>query len=87
MRKVCLWRRLYAGIMREDKTLIRYTLEDAAKKVKITKKSLDDYLLMIRLGRRYQFDFKNNQKEKFGTLRKFVRIAKSKIRKDKDLPE
>ena len=73
--------------MREDKTLIRYTLEDAAKKVNITKKSLDDYLLMIRLGRKYKFDFKNNQKEKFGTLRKFVRIAKSKSKKDKDFLE
>jgi len=59
IRKVCVWRRLYNGIMRPDGTLIRYTLENAARKTQMSKKSLDDYLHQIRLGTKYKFDFKN----------------------------
>ena len=44
IRKVCVWRRLYNGILRSDGTLIRYTLENAARKTQMSKKSLDDYL-------------------------------------------
>jgi hypothetical protein len=42
--KVSLWRKLYNGIQEGNK-IMRYSLEDAAKKVNISKKSLDDYLL------------------------------------------
>jgi len=42
--KVSLWRKLYNGVVR-DGTLVRYSLEDAAVKVDVSKKSLDDYLL------------------------------------------
>ena len=42
--KVSLWRKLYNGVMK-DGNLIRYSLEDAAAKVGVSKKSLDDYLL------------------------------------------
>jgi len=35
---------LYNGVVR-DGTLVRYSLEDAATKVDVSKKSLDDYLL------------------------------------------
>lgn len=48
IKSVTIWRRLYSGIMKEidgRESLIRYTLKDAAKKVGIPKKSLDDYLL------------------------------------------
>jgi len=40
-----MWRRLYNGVTGKDGQLVRYSLEDAAKKVGISKKSLDDYLL------------------------------------------
>ena len=73
IRKVCVWRRLYNGILRPDGTLIRYTLENAARKTQMSKKSLDDYLHQIRLGTKYKFDFKNRQDEKFGILRNFIR--------------
>ena len=48
--KVSTWRKLYNGvIIPHAKTgefqLQRWSLEDAAKKVKVSKKSLDDYLL------------------------------------------
>ena len=60
IKSVSIWRRLYNGIMKESEgteVLIRYTLKDAARKVGIPKKSLDDYLLQIRTGLRYNFDF------------------------------
>ena len=51
-----MWRRLYNGVLR-DGNLVRYSLEDAAIKVNVSKKSLDDYLLQLRFGKRYNFDF------------------------------
>jgi len=54
--KVSLWRKLYNGVVR-DGTLVRYSLEDAATKVDVSKKSLDDYLLQLRFGKKYNFDF------------------------------
>jgi len=60
IKSVSIWRRLYNGITKEidgKEALIRYTLKDAAKKVGIPKKSLDDYLLQIRTGIKYNFNF------------------------------
>lgn len=54
--KVSLWRRMYNGIER-DGNIVRYSLEDAAVKVGISKKSLDDYLLQLRFGKKFGFDF------------------------------
>ena len=48
--------------------------------VGISKKSLDDYLLQLRLGRKYGFNFNQNKTKKVGILRSFVkrhRIMKS----------
>ena len=56
IQKVSLWRRLYNGVLRNGK-LIRYTLEDAASKVNVSKKSLDDYLMQLRFGKKYNFNF------------------------------
>ena len=43
--KVSLWRKLYNGVQDGKGNLLRFSLEDAAKKVGLPKKSLDDYLL------------------------------------------
>ena len=48
--KVSIWRKLYKGILvKNEKTqemqLLKLNLEEAAQKVNISKKSLDDYLL------------------------------------------
>ena len=48
--KVALWRKLFSGISIEG-TNIQMSLESAAKKVGLSKKTLDDYLMQIR------FDF------------------------------
>ena len=36
-------------------------LEDAATKVDVSKKSLDDYLLQLRFGKKYNFDFQKHK--------------------------
>ena len=73
--KVSLWRKLYNGVYREGE-LIRYSLEDAANKVGVSKKSLDDYLLQLRFGKKYGFDFQEHRAEKVGVLRTFVKDKK-----------
>lgn len=46
--KVFLWRKLYNGFQDENGNLVKLTLEEAAEKVGISKKSLDDYLIQLR---------------------------------------
>ncbi len=45
------------------------SLEEAAEKVGVSKKSLDDYLSQLRQGRALGFDFNKNQDNKVGDLR------------------
>lgn len=49
------------------------SLEDAAEKVGVSKKSLDDYLSQLRQGRTVGFDFNMHKHEKVGYLRQFVK--------------
>ena len=44
--------------------------------VGVNKKSLDDYMLQLRAGRIYGFDFIKHNGEKVGVLRHFVRMQK-----------
>jgi hypothetical protein len=46
--KVFLWRKLYNGFIDDRGSLVKLTLEEAADKVGISKKSLDDYLIQLR---------------------------------------
>ena len=67
---------------------IKFSLEDAAKKVGISKKSLDDYLLQLRYGKKYGFDFNEHKEAKIGILRAFVKKKKSDEKeKQKNKPE
>lgn len=68
---------MYNGVYREG-NLVRYSLEDAAAKVGVSKKSLDDYLLQLRFGKKYGFDFQKNKNEKVGVLRSYVKSQKTK---------
>ena len=60
--------------------LQRWSLEDAAQKVKVSKKSLDDYLLQLRFGKKFGFDFQSNNDKKVGVLRCFVKDMKDKLK-------
>ena len=59
--------------MDENHQLRRMSLEDAADKVGVSKKSLDDYLSQLRQGRSLGFDFNMNKDHKVGFLRQFVK--------------
>ena len=71
--KVALWRKLYNGMPDQSGKNVRYSLEEAAKQVGVSKKSLDDYLSQLRKGRRYGFDFNRHKDDKVGVLRAFVK--------------
>lgn len=57
------------------------SLEEAAQKVKISKKSLDDYLMQLRSAKKFGFDFEKHSGEKVGVIRSFVRKKKDEERK------
>ena len=71
--KVLEWRTLYDGIMDSNGESVRYSLEEAAEKVGISKKSLDDYMLQLKLGKKYGFDFQKNKDKNVGVLRTFIK--------------
>jgi hypothetical protein len=75
---VLKWRKLYSGYVDTNTgKMVKYSLEDAAKKVGVAKKSLDDYLLMIKHAKTYGFDFQAHHDEKFGAIRSFVKKCKN----------
>ena len=74
--KVARWRNLYNGIQNAKGNTIRMTLEEAAKQVDISKKSLDDYLLQLRFGRKFGFNFEEHKNHKVGLLRAYVKKFK-----------
>lgn len=77
------WKQLIRGIkIRESGKVKTFDPISAAELVGVPKKSLDDYLLIVRQGKLLGFDFQCNRKKKFGFLRRFVqqhKIAKSTI--------
>lgn len=77
--KVSLWRRLYNGFNDSQGNIIKLTLEDAARRVNVSKKSLDDYLLHIRSGRRFGFNFNEHAHDNFGVLRAFIKKNKKTL--------
>jgi len=75
--KVLLWRKLYNGVEDEKGNTFKLTLEESAEKVGISKKSLDDYLIQIRNGKQYGFNFNEHKNDKVGILRAFVKKHKA----------
>lgn len=55
----------------------KLSLDEAAHKVNISKKSLDDYLFQIRFGHKFHFNFNEHYNDKVGVLRDFVRSKKN----------
>jgi len=72
IKKVTLWRNLYNGFYK-DNQYIKYTLEDAADQVGISKKTLDDYLCLLRSARYMGFDFNKHKDQTIGILRQFMK--------------
>lgn len=69
--KVIEWRNYYTG--ESGVRGAKFSLEEAAHYVKISKKSLDDYLFQIRYGHQHHFNFNEHYNDKVGVLRDFVR--------------
>ena len=65
------WRKLY-----ESRKL---NLTKAAKLIEISKKSLDDYFLVIRTAEILGFDFPSNLDHKIGDLMAFIRNSNFKV--------
>ena len=61
IQKVQKWRQLYYQNCE--------SLEEAAKKVGISKKSLDDYFLQLKKGKANGFNFNEHKSDKIGILR------------------
>ena len=70
------WRKLYNGDYSYKNEPVRLTLDEAADYVGISKKSLDDYLMQIRFGRKFGFNFQNHSNNKVGLLRTYVKKMK-----------
>lgn len=78
---VLKWRQLS-----EQTTGKKVTLKEGADIVGVAKKSLDDYLLQLRLGRKYGFDFSKYGNSKIGVLRTFNKTMKKKTKEGKFMP-
>lgn len=74
--KVRKWRKLYQGYKSQKGEYVKLTLEQAASKVGVSKKSLDDYYLQLRYGNKYGFNFQEHREDKIGLLRKYVKKCK-----------
>jgi hypothetical protein len=79
--KVALWRRFYTGFYDYRANFIQKSLEQAENEVVIAKKTLDDYLLQIRCGKKYGYNLNINVDGKIGELRAFVWDAKKSDKK------
>ena len=77
--KVKKWRDLYYGYSSQEGSKTRFSLEDAAKMVNLPKKTLDDYLQQLKIGKKYGFDFNKYKDHKIGVLREFVKEQKAKL--------
>lgn len=80
VQKVLQWRYVYEHPDSDGKT---YSLDEAAYKVGMSKKSLDDYLLQIRNARKFGFNFNEHRDEKIGILRAFNKKNKPFLTKGK----
>ena len=85
IRKVTKWRKLYTGTAMPDGRVVKYSSKEAANMIGIAKKTLDDYLLQMRIGMKYGFDFNYHNDDKIGVLRAFVKEKKGKIRDTESL--
>lgn len=83
MEKVALWRKLYTGFIDEKNEVVHMDLDTSATEIGIVKKTLDDYLLQIRNGKRYGFNFHKRRSDKIGELRTFVKERKNNDEKNK----
>jgi len=77
------WRKYYDGVYDpKTNTYIKTSLAEAAKRMGIPRKSLDDYMLVVKQAKAIGFDFGKNGSEKFGVVRSFVKKFKGNMPKN-----
>ena len=59
---------------------VNLSLKNAAEVVGISKKTLDDFFLVIRVGEVHGYNFQENLTKKIGHLRAFIKSQKQKIK-------
>eukprot|EP00357_Protocruzia_adherens_P024926 CAMPEP_0115046620 /NCGR_PEP_ID=MMETSP0216-20121206/48845_1 /TAXON_ID=223996 /ORGANISM="Protocruzia adherens, Strain Boccale" /LENGTH=191 /DNA_ID=CAMNT_0002429711 /DNA_START=2151 /DNA_END=2726 /DNA_ORIENTATION=- len=77
--QVAKWRRMYKSGTEKDGKLVGFSLQEAAKVIGISKKSLDDYLLQIRYGKKFGFDFEKNSDQGVGILRAYNKKHRERL--------
>lgn len=55
------------------------SLQNAAKVVQLSKKTLDDYFLVLRVGEQHKYNFSKHLNDKIGHLRAFIRKQPVKV--------
>eukprot|EP00330_Aristerostoma_sp_ATCC50986_P002542 CAMPEP_0114576128 /NCGR_PEP_ID=MMETSP0125-20121206/914_1 /TAXON_ID=485358 ORGANISM="Aristerostoma sp., Strain ATCC 50986" /NCGR_SAMPLE_ID=MMETSP0125 /ASSEMBLY_ACC=CAM_ASM_000245 /LENGTH=259 /DNA_ID=CAMNT_0001764381 /DNA_START=372 /DNA_END=1151 /DNA_ORIENTATION=+ len=79
MKTVMKWRQIRnKGKLTKDNKKVKVSFNEAAEMLGLSLKSLNDYLRVIKLGEKFNFDFEKNMNKKFGVLRKFVSDKKLK---------
>jgi len=82
------WRSYYNGVTDSSTgEFIKMGLEEGARKLGVAKKSLDDYLLMIKHAKERGFDFQKHCDDRFGILRNFVKEQKEMEKRRESVEE
>ena len=74
------WRELHQG----NGSLRKMSLLEAAKALRIPKKSLDDYYYQLRLGEKCGFDFETHLFDRVGVLRAFLKKNRALDKSEKN---
>jgi len=64
---------------------VKYDIEEAVNILGVSKKTIDDYMMLIKMGRRYGFEFNSHINEGLGTLRNFIRHQKQQERENESM--
>ena len=75
------WRKMYQGFKNDKGKFVKYSAKKAAEILGLSKKSLDDYLLQIKIARSYGFDFNENKDKNIRVLREFIKSKNPKKNK------
>jgi hypothetical protein len=70
------WRNLHLNCTKPNNNKKKINLQEAARMLDVSKKSLDDYYCQLRLAEMHGFDFEKNLHEKMGVLRAYVKDSK-----------
>ena len=84
IKTVYMWRKMYCGFIDDKGQYVKLNLEEAADKVGISKKSLDDYLIQLRMGKMLGFNFNEHKNDKVGVLRTYIKKNKATLKTIKE---